>query len=277
MGALAKIHASSSYRLAVLWLFYFPLVCALLSVIWAGPVALAEGVAFEQAYYWQLQTLTTSSLPLTAWSGPAGAGGIVITNMLAVLHQLILAVFVGLSAGPMIEPMLGRHAGSCGDKEGTLMVARTFKGFLLKLVVLYVTIALYAVLVSILLGGLLSLAEGWAFEDGFVQTLGAITSSGTTMPNTPVLETTAGWWAGFYVGIVAAAFLGLIIAVASVPLLGIDLSYDASPVVLAAPMLFLSAEQRTRLGIPDGCWARKSDVTFARGKTSPSAKDLDKL
>ena len=43
----------------------------------------------------------------------------------------------------------------------TLVSPCGLAGFLLKLVALYVTIALYAVLVSILLGGLLSLAEGW--------------------------------------------------------------------------------------------------------------------
>ena len=67
----------------------------------------------------------------------------------------------------------------------------------------------------------------------------------------------------------AIAVLGLIIAVASVPLLGVDLSYDNSPVVLAAPMLLLSAAQRKRLGIADGCLARKGSATLTSIPTMP--------
>lgn len=269
MGVLADIHASSAYRGLILWIIYFPIACSLVSAIWAGPIAAIEGASFSDAFHWQLQTFTTAALPLTSWGGPTGTAGIILCNITAVFHQIILAIFVGLTAGPVIEPLLGIGAGVCGDSDGSMMVARTFGGFLKKIFLLYVCIALLGLLCSVLLGGLLSAAEGWPFEDGFVLTLGSITSSLTVLPGTPVAETTAGIVVGFYTGMISAAFLGLIIAVASVPLLGVDLSYDNSPVVLAAPMLLLSAAQRKRLGIADGCLARKGSATLTSIPTMP--------
>lgn len=260
MGVLADIHASSAYRGCILWLVYFPIACCLASLLWAGPISASENARFSDAFYWQLQTFTTSALPLTSWGGPTGTGGIILSNITAVFHQIILAIFVGLTAGPVIEPLLSIGTGVCGDPDGSIMVARTFSGFVKKIFLLYVFIALLALLCSILLGGLLSAAEDWKFEDGFVQTLGAITSSLTVLPDTPVAQTTGGIIVGFYAGILSAAFLGLIIAIASVPLIGVDLSYDNSPVVLAAPMLLLSRAQRKRLGIADGCCARKGSA-----------------
>ena len=136
MGVLADIHASSAYRGLILWIIYFPIACSLVSAIWAGPIAAIEGASFSDAFHWQLQTYTTAALPLTSWGGPTGTAGIILCNITAVFHQIILAIFVGLTAGPVIEPLLGIGAGVCGDSDGSMMVARTFGGFLKKIFLL---------------------------------------------------------------------------------------------------------------------------------------------
>eukprot|EP00976_Prorocentrum_cordatum_P072717 1180821-Prorocentrum_minimum.AAC.1 len=250
---LQKLHSSSAYRLNVLWLLYYPLVAAMFSLVWAGPIALVEGVAFKKAFYYELMLFTGSVFPLTNWApSTTNAGSVAIINLLAVAHQVILAVFIGISAGPMIEGLLdvggGPHLTKV-DPKGTLLVPRTKQGFFLKLAFYYLIICAAAVAWAVYWGGLLALAEGWPFADGFVTALGVMTSGLTVLEPGKSPETGWGIFIGFYIGVMGAAVLGLVIAVASVPLLGMDLSYDDSPVVRIFPRLLLSREQRAKLGL----------------------------
>lgn len=251
---LARIHSSSFSRLTILWTVYYALVGAAFSAVWAGPIALIESTSYNNAFLFELTLFTGSIFPLTDWVPSDGAGLVIITNLLAVAHQIILAVFVGISAGPMIEglieiPNLSFVNGV--DPEGTLLVSRTGKGFCIKIVIFYLAILSVCCLFSLLWGGLLAWAEGFAYDDGFVTALGVATSSLTAnMPADPP-STILGQICGFYIGVIGAKVLGITIALASVPLLGIDISYDKSPVVRFAPMHFLSKEQRKKLGLQD--------------------------
>jgi hypothetical protein len=241
-------------------MLYYPLTCVIFSLIWAGPIALAEKAAFLDAFYFELSLFTGSIIPLTNWA-PAtdGTGSYAIINLLAVAHQMILAFFIGVSAGPMIEGILDWKAGPLTrfDPEGTLLVPRTKTGLFLKVIVYYILIVALSVFWAAYWGGLMALAEGWPFLDGFVTALGAITSGLTVLEPSKLPVTGWGLFCAFYIGVMGAAMLGLTIAVASVPLLGVDLSYEDSPVVRIFPMLLLSAEQREKLGIVGGCCGGK--------------------
>lgn len=226
MGFLSTCHNSAAWRLTVLWMIYYPLFAAFVSVILAGPIAALEGCSFMDSYHWMLQSNTAAAFPLTTWAGPTGTIGIILTNCIAIIHQILLAIFVGISAGPMIEALLdvGSPCFNSCDPDGSLLVPRTRCGFFLKLIAFFFILVIFSSLASIFLGGMLALAEGYSFAEGFVFSLGIITSGNTVLAGTPTVETTAGAFVGFYVGIAGAAMLGLIIAVASVPMLGVDLS-----------------------------------------------------
>ena len=258
---VARIHSSWGYRLMVLWMIYYPLVCVIFSAIFAVPIDFGDSASYKDAFLYEMSLFTGAVLPLTSYTPSGTVGQIVITNILAVLHQIILSIFIGLSAGPMIETLLDVGAGPLTkiDPTGTLLVPRTKLGFFLKIFTFYMIILIISVIWAIYWGGFLALAEKWPFTDGFVTALGVITSGAFAMnpANAPV----TGWgiFCGFYLGVMGAAMLGITIAIASVPLLGMDLSYDNSPAVRVFPLLILSAEQRERLGIGQGTSA-KSDA-----------------
>ena len=248
---LKSVHSSAGYRLFILWMIYYPLVATIFSLIWAGPIAAAERTAYLNAFYFELQLFTASIVPLGSWSPPdATSGTYALINLLAVAHQIIFSIFIGISAGPMIEQLLAIKGPSFlarVDPDGSLLVPRTKLGFFLKLILFYLIIVAFFVFWAIYWGGFMALAEGWPFNDGFVTALGVITSGLTVLQPDKFPITGWGVFCGFYLGVMGAAMLGLTIALSSVPLLGIDLSYDDSPVVRIFPLLILSKEQRDRI------------------------------
>jgi len=256
-GLCARIHASAGYRLFILWMIYYPLVCLIFSLIWAGPIALADKTAFLNAFYFELQLFSGSIIPLTPWDPSGdGKGSFALINLLAIAHQVILAMFVGVSAGPMIEGILAIGGGPCFksiDPEGSLLVPRTKLGLFLKTIIFYLIIVLLSCFWAVYWGGFMALSEGWPLLDGFVTALGVITSGLTVLQPDKFPVTGWGLFCGFYIGVMGAAMLGLTIAVASVPLLGVDISYEDSPAVRIFPMLLLSKEQRDRLEIKGMC------------------------
>lgn len=260
-SCLQKFHSSSAYRLFVLWMLYYPLACVIFSLFWAWPIALADKTAYLNAFFFEMSLFTGSIIPLTDWAPPTdGTGSFAIVNLLAVAHQVILACFIGVSAGPMIEGLLDIKGGMLMkkiDPEGTLLIPRTKSGLFLKMIVFYIIIVVLSIIWAAYWGGFMSLAEGWPFLDGFVTALGVITSGLTVLQPDKFPVTGWGLFCGFYTGVMGAAMLGLTIAVASVPLLGVDLAYDDSPAVRIFPMLLLSAEQREKLGLKGGCCGAK--------------------
>lgn len=251
MGLISKIHSSAPYRVTILWMIYYPLVCVIFSAIFAAPIEFGNGASFKDAFLYEMSLFTGAIFPLTAYTPEGTDGQIVITNLLAVLHQIILSIFIGISAGPMIETLLEVDAGPLTrfDPDGTLLVPRTKLGMFLKIFFYYILILAISVFWSIWWGGFLALSEGWPFKDGFVTALGVITSGAFALNPTNAPVTVGGIFCGFYLGIMGAAMLGLTIAVASVPLLGFDLSYKDSPAVRVFPLLLLSVEQRNKLGL----------------------------
>jgi len=247
--------APSLHRLFSLWLIVFPFKCALFAVIFAGPLALAEETTFAKAFLYLVQVLTGASIPLTPWAPSGKALGIAIANSMGIIKQLILALHIGLTAGPMIEPVLDWEVGlwrCCVD--GKLFVGRTNAGIYRKTAISWLNTSLFCVVLSFAAGGILAVAEGWPYWNGVVLVLGEVTSSATVLPNQSKLgpDTTGGIIVGFIVGVLAAAILGIIIAVASVPLLGFDLKFDNTHAVRSKPTMLLTKEQQRRLGIELG-------------------------
>ena len=96
----------SGLKLVFLWVVLYPIVGALVSFVFAGPVAAAEDTAsFGDAFLFLLMLMTLTDIPLTAWA-PTGTTGIVITLLMSIIQILVLCVFVGVSAGPCLDPFL---------------------------------------------------------------------------------------------------------------------------------------------------------------------------
>jgi hypothetical protein len=94
--------------------------------------------------------------------------------------------------------------------------------------------------------GILAAAESWPFMSGFVLALGELTATRVTSgPSVP--QTTGGTVVGLILGIVAMMFLGVVIAVGSVPLLGFGLTFDKAPLLRKMPFLLNSEQKKTML------------------------------
>lgn len=247
------------FRLVNLWLIVFPTKCALFALIFAGPIALIEDAKFSDGFLYLLQVLTGASIPLTDWGGPAGGPppkevwGLIIANAMGIMRQLILSLHIGLTAGPMIEGWLDWDVGIWGCcVSGKLLVVRT--QFFKKYVIFFLNVAIFCVVFSFAAGGVLAAAESWPYWNGFVMVLGEVTSSATVLPDQGKMgpATSGGRFVGFIVGVVAAAILGIIIAIASVPLLGFDLAYDNTAAVRGNPRLLLNMEQMEKIGVSMG-------------------------
>jgi len=228
--------AESSIKLFLLWLIGYPLVSALVSVILAGPVAAAEGGTFSDAFLFLLMVMTLTGIPLTPWA-PQGTGGIIITLLLSMLCILVVCVFIGLSAGPLLDPLV--------DALG-LTPASNAKALRKHLLVYFCGWPTLCIVFSAVLGGILAAAEDWPFVDGFVLALGECTLTGVTLPSTPPPTTASGKVFGLILGVFSQALLGIFIAVGSVPLLGFGLTFDGSPVLPWVPFL-LNSEQKEAL------------------------------
>jgi len=226
----------SGIKLFLLWLIGYPAVGALISLILAGPVAAAEGGSFGDAFLFLLMVMTITGIPLTSWA-PTGVGGIVITLLMAIPVITVLCVFIGLSAGPLLDPFV--DALGLTPKRGGESVRK--HGF-----VYVCAFPALCLLFGAVFGGCLAAAEGWPFVDGFVMALGEVTLTNVVLPGTPPPATAAGQVVGLIVGVFAAAILGIFIAVGSVPLLGFGLTFDASPMIPWVPFL-LNAEQKAEL------------------------------
>jgi hypothetical protein len=204
------------------------------SLILALPIAQAEGCSFEDAFWFSLMGMTLTDVPLTNFA-PAGAGGLVIALIAGVLQVTLFIFCVGLTAGPMIDPWV--------DFFGIADVKTAHRKFLPFCLIIYPAAA---ILFAALLGVPLSLSEGWPIADGFVLVLGELTATplawGSTVP-----ATYAGKVLGLVAGVVAMAFLGLTIAVGSVPLLGFGLTFNESKVVKMLGPLVLNGEQRAEI------------------------------
>jgi hypothetical protein len=192
---------------------FFPFCCVLVAVVLGGIVAAAEcaeskGCAsYSDGFLYVCQTCLGTLLPLTAFA-PRHGVGIIIGNLVAVVHQLLLAVHIGMTAGPIMEPFLDWDVPGplkcC--MSGKLFVARTFADVPKKFATFYVINILFCTLFSIPAGGLMALAEGWKFKDGFTLVLGACTSGLGGGGSGP--ETNWGVFIGFVVGVWAAMILG---------------------------------------------------------------------
>ena len=224
----------SLLKMLVLWLVVYPVKSAIVSLILAGPISAAESCSFEDAFLFSLMGMTLTDVPLTSFA-PAGAGGIIIAIVAGVLQVTLFILFLGLTAGPMIDPWV--------DFFGVADVTTAHRKFLLFCLVIYPTAAAFF---AALLGGPMAAAEGWPFADGFILVLGELTATGVSLGNA-VPVTTGGKVFGLMSGVVAMAFLGLIIAIGSVPLLGFGLTFNESKVVKALGMLVLNGEQREEI------------------------------
>ena len=81
---------------------------------------------------------------------------------------------------------------------------------------------------------------------GFVLALGELTATRVTSgPSVP--QTTGVTVVGLILGIVAMMFLGVVIAVGSVPLLGFGLTFDKAPLLRKMPFLLNSEQKKTML------------------------------
>lgn len=81
---------------------------------------------------------------------------------------------------------------------------------------------------------------------GFVLALGELTATGVTSgPSVP--QTTGRAVVGLVLGIVAMMFLGVVIAVGSVPLLGFGLTFDKAPLLKKMPFLLNSEQKKSML------------------------------
>jgi hypothetical protein len=221
-------------KIACLWLVAYPMCSALVSVVVAGPIAAIEGTAFDTAWLFSLTVMTLTGIPVTTWA-PVGTGGIVITIVVGVLQMGLTIVFVGITAGPMIDPFVDYFG--LGD---TRTVMKKLAIFCL------VAYPLAAILCALVLGGILAAAEGWPFSSGFVLALGELTATGVTSgPSVP--QTNGGAAVGLLVGTLAMMFLGVIIAVGSVPLLGFGLTFDQAPLFKKLPFLLNSEQKKSML------------------------------
>ena len=95
----------SGIKLVLLWLVGYPAVASLISLIFAGPIAAAESADFVEVFLFLLMLMTLTGIPLTTWA-PTGTGGIILALVIAIVQILVLCVFIGVSAGPLIDPFV---------------------------------------------------------------------------------------------------------------------------------------------------------------------------
>merc|ERR1719231_945389 len=112
----------------------------------------------------------------------------------------------------------------------------------------WITMPVTFLLFAVILGGLLAVAEDWAFADGFWLVLSEVTNGPALGPVGAAPATFGGKVVSIIAGVSSSALLGIIIAIVSVPMLGFDLSFADSPVV--RPLHLLNAEQREELEKP---------------------------
>lgn len=165
---IERIHSSPPYRLMILWMIYYPLLSIIVSLPFSGFIALAENTSWKNAFGFELQMFTGSVIPLTPWAPGGGTGGFIIVNLVALAHQIILAIFVGLSAGPMIEGMINISYDPFKgfDPEGSLFVPRTKAGLFFKMILFYFIIVVVTIVWSVWWGGFMAYSESWPFMDG---------------------------------------------------------------------------------------------------------------
>jgi hypothetical protein len=248
------VKTESGLKILALWLLAYPLVSALVSGIVAGPIAATEDVTFGTAFLFSFMGMTLCGIPLTPWPGPTGTLGIIIAILIGVLQVTWTAICIGITAGPMIDPFV--------DPLGLSNI---------KMLPFYMLIVypLSAVVLSMISGGILAAAEGWPFMDGFVMALGEATATGVVIGN-PLPETTTGTIVGIFVAIKSMAFLGVVIAVGSVPLLGFGLTFNESPLWAKVPFC-LNAEQRKEcLGAGSAASGKKIQVHAAETEGTPA-------
>lgn len=165
---IERIHSSPPYRLSILWMLYYPLLSILVSLPFSGFIALAENTSWKNAFGFELQMFTGSVIPLTPWAPGGGTAGFIIVNLVALAHQIVLAIFVGLSAGPMIEGMINISYDpfKSFDPEGSLFVPRTKAGLFFKMILFYFIMVVVTIVWSAWWGGFMALSENWPFMDG---------------------------------------------------------------------------------------------------------------
>eukprot|EP00277_Geminigera_cryophila_P048302 CAMPEP_0173068660 /NCGR_PEP_ID=MMETSP1102-20130122/7549_1 /TAXON_ID=49646 /ORGANISM="Geminigera sp., Strain Caron Lab Isolate" /LENGTH=313 /DNA_ID=CAMNT_0013936571 /DNA_START=72 /DNA_END=1013 /DNA_ORIENTATION=- len=238
--------AESGLRLLFLWLIVFPSVCCLFSALFAGPIAVAEKISYEDAFVFCMQALTLcDAVPLTTFT-PAGTAGQILTLFIGIILQMILVVHIGISAGPCMDPFLTEV-----KNDSNYFVSRTV-GSLVKKMLMYFFLLYPSVCLIFagIAGGILAAAEGWPWADGFVMVLGEATLTGITNPGTPPPQGAGGKIIAVFIAVIAQGIMGITIALGSVPLLGFDLSFDNSPLKHVALWVF-NSEQKKDLMTPE--------------------------
>merc|ERR1711924_580368 len=114
-----------------------------------------------------IMEITATTTPLTAWAGPAGEGGKILGLLTALMQVTILSIFIGLTAGPLLDPFL----------EPLRLVPRTTKGFWAKLMLFFwVTMPVTFLMFAFVLGGIYAAVEAESFADGFWLVLSEVTN-----------------------------------------------------------------------------------------------------
>ena len=228
----------SGCRLLFLWFIGFPALAALVAVVFAGPMAAIEDVSFEESFAFLMAVMTVTDIPLTDWAGPTDAGGLILITVVSLVQLALLTVFVGISAGPLLDPFV----------DCLRLTPESGGGLASRHIIFYsVTFPAVALLFSCLAGGLLAWAEDWPFADGFVMVIGEVTNTHITVEGTPDPDTTAGKVVGLWVGVLAAAIFGMAIAIGSVPLLGHSLEFGRSVCYLDYCPFMLNSEQKEEI------------------------------
>jgi len=243
------VKAEACVKTLALWLVAYPTISALVALVVAGPIAALEGTTFGTAFVFAFMGVTLTDIPLTPFA-PVGTGGIIITIVVGVLQMALTTICVGITAGPLIDPFV--------DFFGLDDMTTITKKLLFFCLVGY---PFAAILCSLVLGGILSAVESWPFASGFVLALGELTATGVTSgPSAP--QTTGGAIVGVILGIVAMMFLGVIIAVGSVPLLGFGLTFDKAPLLQKMPFLLNSEQKKSML-------VKVVDASSTKNKVAP--------
>jgi len=212
-------------RLLCLWVIFYPLASFFVCISLAGPIAAAEGDAFEEAFLYVMAVMTHTAIPLTSFA-PTGGIGITIAVIVGVFQNALFMICIGLTAGPMVEPFLDFWINE-GDKhiKGTHY---KFLGFA------FVFYPLASFFLAIFLGGILAAAEEWEYKQGLVMAIGELTAAPVSLPDSVPPGTVLGKIIGLLIGVVSTGFLGLMIAIGSVPLLGYSLTFTESPIAYAS-------------------------------------------
>jgi hypothetical protein len=216
----AHLFRDAVFKLFVLVFFCLPFVSVVLAAVFGALLALIEDWSFEDCFWIVLKELTSTEVSIVELPRPDSDFGKIAGCCVGVVSLAVLGLMIAIMGGPLLDPVIKRY-----NLQPSRASSNPLRESINKLLAfMFCVIPVFAIALSAVLGGLLSVCEGgaatgWSFTMGFYVVLAELTGTGMDIVDSPHPQRTIGKLMACMIGLWSLAIFGGLLGITGGPLL----------------------------------------------------------